>query len=101
MIIQVQSACYQEGKGQDAWEFVIKLAAYCNENFEGTNVRLLSNFNGPVNQGHWVQSFESLATMEEFLQKEAADSKWQELIAEGEGLWPESGMVNTFFQTVS
>ena len=101
MIIQVRSAYYQEGKGQEAWEWSIKLAAYVNENYEGTNVQLLSNFNGPLNQGRWVQSYESLAAMEEFWQKQAKDTKWQELIAEGEGLWPESGMVDTFFQTVS
>jgi len=100
MIIQVRSAYYQEGKGQEAWEMAIKLAAYVNEYYEETKVQLMSNFNGPLNQGRWVQSYESLAAMEEHAQKLAEDSKWQELNAEGEGLWPESGMVDTFFQTV-
>jgi hypothetical protein len=98
MITFVRSAYHKEGKGEEAWAHVIKLAAHVNENYEDGNVQVLRSFNGPPNQGHWVQTHKSLAAMEAFSQKLNEDEKWQELGAEGEGLWTD--MTDNYYVSV-
>ena len=87
MVYLVVSAIHAEGKGREAWDWVVKAVAYVNEHYSEQNSQILSNINGPANQGHWVRSHESLAAMEEFSRKLNEDSDFQELSAVGLTLW--------------
>jgi hypothetical protein len=98
MINYVRSAYHKEGKGQEAWAWVIKLATYVNETYEDVSVQLNRNFNGPTNQVHWVQAFGSLAEVDAFIQKLNKDEKWAELYAQGEELW--TGRIDNYYVTV-
>ncbi len=89
---------------QEAFEWAVKLATYVNENYTDISpegkTEVVRNINGPVNQLHFVTKAESLAVFEQALKRMAEDPDYQELLAEGLGLFVESSAVVNYSETV-
>jgi hypothetical protein len=99
MIYRVTSATHADGKGAEARDWLARAVAYWNEHYPEQNSQGLRNISGVENRGHWVATFESLAVMEEVIQKLRNDASYQEeLLPEAQGLW--SDVVVNLYQTV-
>jgi hypothetical protein len=99
MIYRVTSATHADGKAAEAWDWLARAVAYWNERYPAQNSQGLRNINGPADRGHWVATFESLAVMEEVIQKIRNDASYQEeLLPEGRSLW--SDAVVNLYETI-
>ena len=100
MVYRVWSGSIRQGKAQEAFEWAVKLATYVSENYTEGKTEVVRNINGPVNQLHFVTKVESLAVLEPALKRAAEDPDYQELLAEGLGLFVESSAVVNYSETV-
>ncbi len=103
MITWIRTANMQDGKGQDAFAWAVKVANYVNEKFSEANVQVVRNIGGPVWQVYWVANYESLATFEEVMKRVEADSGYLELLGEArdQNLFISSGTVDSLYEAIS
>ena len=81
----VASADIQNGKGQEAWDLVIKSVEYANKsNPWGTQTEVLQNVAGRGNRVIWVARHDSLSDADEFRVWLQTDEGHQEILAGSE-----------------
>lgn len=97
----VTSANVTPGKRQEAIQWAQKAAAYITDKYSELTVQIMENINGPVNQLHWVESWDTLAPWEEYAKQVDADSGWQALLAEGGGLFDADSIVRKWYRPLS
>ena len=74
-----------------AWEWASKLANYCNQNYSGTTVEVLSRIHGNVNKRiFWISRHESLGDAEAFMEWYNTDEGFQKIWGEAQ----EQGLVD-------
>jgi len=81
MITFVRTADIRDGKAPQAIEWALKIAAHLNETLQ-TNFAVQRNVGGPVNQLHWVDTYDSLGALEVILAKIQEDDGYRQLLAE-------------------
>jgi hypothetical protein len=81
MITWKRSANINHGKHVAAIAWAHKVSAYVNDNFS-TNITVNGNVAGPVNQIHWIGTFESLASFEEITGQISSDAGYAQLLEE-------------------
>jgi len=103
MITSILTANSQDGKGQAAFAWAVKVANYLNGSFSGANVKVLRNIGGPAWQVHWTSNFESLAVFEEERKRIEADEGYHKLLGEGrdQNLFIASSVVERLYQAIS
>lgn len=101
MITWVRTGDIRDGKARPAAEWALKIAAYINETFE-TNIIVQRNVAGPVNQLHWVSTYDSLASVEETSAKISEDPGYQQLMAElvEDPLFFAASVVDNLFRSI-
>jgi hypothetical protein len=100
MIYYVRSLTIKQGKGQEAFQWAVKIATWINANYPDLNVQVLRNVSGPRWQIHWVSSYESLELWGERVAKISADPRYQEVISGAEELVVQSSWEDTLYETV-
>jgi len=101
MIPQVRTAGIHDGKLQDAFAWATKVAGYINQTIPGANAQVVRNIGGPLYEGHWVLSAESLAAHEQRWKRLEADAGMQRLLMEGrqQGWFIGSSIVDRLYET--
>ena len=101
MITWMRSALINHGKREAAIEWALKVSGYVNDNF-GTNIAVHGNVAGPINQIHWVATYESLGAFEAMASKIVQDEGYNELLAESSeaNLYDTHSFEDTYYQTL-
>jgi hypothetical protein len=81
MITWMRSAVINHGKRAGGIEWALKISDYVNDTF-GTNISVHGNVAGPINQIHWVATYESLAAFEKVAGRIIQDEGYNQLLAE-------------------
>lgn len=81
MITWVRSANINHGKQAGAIEWAVRVSVTINEAL-GTNIGVQRNVAGPVNQIHWVATYDSLAAFEQMAAGILQNEAYLQLIAE-------------------
>jgi len=82
--------------------FAVKVATYITENL-GTQIQVLRNVGGPVNQVHWIATYESLAEYEASMKKIENDEGYQGLLGELQepSLYIVSSVVDNLYESIA
>ena len=101
MITFVRSGDMNDGKGVEAMEWAMKVAAYINDTY-GTSVSLQRNIGGKVNQVHWVNVFESMDQAMALFAQLNQDASYMQMVAESgeQGLFAANSIVDNFYISV-
>ena len=101
MIILLRTTEISEGKMFEAIAYAKEMTTYMNDNFD-TNLRILTNIGGKVNQIHFLNEYESHADIEDLRAKFIADSTAMELMEKSQeaGLFVGSSIVDNLYRTV-
>ena len=79
MITWMRSAVINHGKRAGALAWALEVSAYVNDSF-GTNIGVHGNVAGPVNQIHWVATYDSLSAFEEIAGRISQDDGYNRLL---------------------
>jgi hypothetical protein len=101
MVYNVISAQIAEGKRQEAVAWALKIAAYNNQRFPGTNVQILRNINGYQDRLHYMEVYESMAALEAADQALETDEALQALVKESQGLFVPGSTQRNLYQVLS
>ena len=83
----IAGADIQNGKGQEAWDLVIKSLEYANKNNPwGTQTEVLQKVTGRANRVTWVAQHDSLSDADDFREWVQTDEGHQEILTGSEKL---------------
>lgn len=101
MIHHVASANIVPGKAKQAEQFLLKVAAFVNQKFPGTDSHVLRNFDGKGNRIHILEIWNSVGAWEVASSQNETDQDWLALMQEITGLFDENSIERHFYQIVS
>ena len=101
MITWIRSANINHGKHGEAISWAIRVSDYVNNKF-GTHVTVHGNVAGPVNQIHWIGTFESLSAFETITGQIASDEDYNKFLAESSAanLFDTHSFVDTLYNSL-
>lgn len=71
-----------DGKTPPAWEWAVEITDYINGRFPEANFEALQQIGGGVNRVFWPNQFDTMAALEEWIEKSDADEGFQQRVAE-------------------
>jgi len=96
-IYQVVSVAPAEGKGEEALQWLTRLANYFNELYSKyVKIEIISSLDGK-DRLHWVARIKSYAAFEESTKLTESDPKWKHFFEEARGLF---GLTETHFYRI-
>ena len=101
MIYNVISTQIVDGKRKEARAWALKIAAYNNKKFPGTNVQILRNINGHQDRLHYIEIYESMGALEAADKELETDEGLLALLKEGEGLFVPGSTERNMYQVLS
>ena len=83
MITTMRTANIRRGKAAEAFEWAIKVAIHAKDKCaQVTDLQVVRNIGGPINQLHWIGTYGSMADMEATYKWFDSDAEIQKLIAD-------------------